>query len=133
MSAQGKLQTTVAQESADHKNLTKNLSKEIFGQGVEQQRFKRTLDDQHELVSSIRNDVHAINGRQRSLAQSMTAESRNTRDQISLQGRNQETAFRDSGRMIVQLQADVQHTDTQVEVLLALAESMAGSVVFPNL
>ena len=72
-------------------------------------------------VSSIRNDVHAINGRQRSLAQSMTAESRNTRDQISLQGRNQETAFRDSGRMIVQLQADVQHTDTQVEVLLALA------------
>ncbi|KAL9135056.1 MAG: hypothetical protein Q9175_003762 [Cornicularia normoerica] len=113
------MQTTIAQQSADHEQLTKVIGKDIFAQGVEQQRFKRTLDDQHKFVSHIRTDVHSIIGRQRSLAQSMTVENRKTRDQILLQGK-------DSGRTMTQLQANVQHTDSQIAVLMALERSMAG-------
>lgn len=58
----------------------------------------------------------------------MTADYRKTRDKISLQGRDQETSVRDSKQNIAQLQADVKHAVTQVEVLLTLERSMAGSV-----
>lgn len=117
------MQTTIAQQSADHEQLTKVIGKDIFDQGVEQQRFKRTLDDQHKLVSHIRTDVNSIIGRQRSLAQSMTVENRKIGDQILLQGK-------DSDRTMTQLQANVQHTDSQIAVLMALERSMAGSVLF---
>ncbi len=119
------------QQTADHKQLTKDIGKDIFDQGVEQQGFKRTLDDQHKFVRNTHNDVHTIIGRQGSLAQSMTAEYQKIRDQILIQGRDQETALRDSSRTIAQLQADNQHTDSQIEVLLALERSMAGLVFFP--
>ncbi|CAD6571375.1 MAG: hypothetical protein ASARMPRED_004482 [Alectoria sarmentosa] len=125
LSTQGKLQTTLAQQSADHRKLTEGIGKNVFDQGVEQQRFKRTIDDQHKLVGKIRNDVHTIIGRQTSLAQSTTADYRKTRDQILHNGRDQEMFFRDSDETIAQLQADVKHTDTQVEMLMALEKSMA--------
>ncbi|CAF9934941.1 MAG: hypothetical protein ALECFALPRED_006188 [Alectoria fallacina] len=128
LSSQGKLQTTVAQQSADHRRLTEGIGKNVFDQGFEQQRFKRTIDDQHKLVGKIRNDVHTIIGRQTSFAQSITADYRKTEDQILRHGRDQETFFRDSEETIAQLQADVKHTDTQVEMLIALERSMARSV-----
>ena len=115
LSAQNKLLTTVAQQ-------IEGMGKEISDQGVEQQRFKRTLDNQHKLVNNTRNDVQTSN---RSLAQSMTAEYRDTRNQVLIQGRDQKTAFRDARRTTSHLQADLEHCNSQVQALLALENSMA--------
>lgn len=124
MSAQGELQTALMQQSADHTKLIEGIGKDIFEQGIEQQRFKRTLDDQHKLVNNTRSSVYSVIGQQRSFRNLMTVESRKTRDQILHQGR-------DSSRTIAQLQTDVQHTNSQVQVLLALERSVVGSVLFP--
>ena len=112
------------QRSADHKKLTEGIGKDINEQGIERRRFKRTLDDQHKIVNNTRTDVYSVIRQQRSFGNLMTAENRKTRDQIL-------HSERESNRTTTQLQADVQHTSSQVEVLLALERSIAGSVLFP--
>ena len=124
MSAQSKLQNALMQQSADHKKLTEGIGKDINEQGIELRQFKRTLDDQHKLVDNTRTDVYSVIRQQRSLGNLMTAENRKTRDQIL-------HSERESSRTTTQLQADVQHTSSQVELLLALERSIAGSVLFP--
>ena len=114
LSAQNKLLTTVAQQIADHKPLFEGFGKGISDQRVEQQRFKRTLDNQHKLVNNIRNDVHTSN---RSLAQSMTAEYRETRDQVLLQRRDQKTTLGDACRTISHLEADVEQSADYIKRL----------------
>ena len=128
MSAQIKAHALSAQQNADHKKLTEAISKNVLDQGVEQQRFKRTIDDQRKFVNNMQGDVGTIMRRQRSLAQSLTEDHRNFRNQILLQGRHQEESFKNSGRTMIQMQANVQQINSQVEVLLALERSMAGSV-----
>ena len=66
---------------------------------------------------------------QKSLQQSTTADHRETRDQILLQGKSQDTSFKELDQKITQVQADVKHNDGQVELLLALQRSIAGSVL----
>ena len=112
------------QQSADHKKLIEAIGKDVSEQGIERRRFKRTLDDQHKLVNNTRTDVYSVISQQRSLGNVMTAENRKTRDQIL-------HSERESNRTVTQLQNDVQHTSSQVEVLLALERSIAGSVPFP--
>ena len=112
------------QQSADHKKSIEAIGKDIFEQGIEQRRFKRTLDDQHKLVSNTRTDIYSVIGQQRSIRKLMTDESRKTRDQILRQER-------DFSRTTTQLQTNIQRTNSQVEVLLALQRSVAGSVLFP--
>ena len=112
------------QESADYKKLIEGIGKEIIEQGVERRRFKRTLDDQHKLVNNTHTDIYSVIRQQRSFSNFMTAENQRTRDQLL----NQE---RDSHRTNTELQTNVQHINSQVEVLLALERSVAGSVLFP--
>ena len=114
------------QQSADHKNLMEGIGKDVIEQGIERRRFKRTLDDQHKLVNNTRTDVYSLIKQQRSFGNLMTAENRKTRDQIL-------HSERESNRTTTQLQNDVQHTSSQVEVLLALERSIAGSVLFSAL
>ena len=109
------------QQSADHKKLMEGIGKDINEQGIERRRFERTSDDQHKLENNTRTDVIR---QQRSFANLMTAENRKTRDQIL----HTERVF---NRTTTQLQTDVQHTSSQMEVLLALERSIAGSVLFP--
>ena len=99
------------------------IDKDISEQGIEQQRFKRTLDDQHKLVNNICTNVYSVIGQQRSIRNLMTTESWENRDEVLRQGRN----FRQT---TAQLQTNFQYTNSQVEVLLALETSVAGSVLF---
>ncbi|KAL8792264.1 MAG: hypothetical protein Q9195_005143 [Heterodermia aff. obscurata] len=62
----------------------------------------------------------------KSLQQSTTSDHKEIRDDILLQGKSQETCFKDLDQKITQVQADVQHNDGQVELLLALERSIAG-------
>lgn len=64
---------------------------------------------------------------QESVQQLAAVDHRETRDRILLQGKYQETSFKDLDQKITQVQADVEHNDSQVELLLALERSIAGS------
>ena len=112
------------QQITDYKQLIEGIGKDIIEQGVERRRFKRTLDDQHKLINNTHTDVYSVIRQQRSFGNLMTAENPKTRDQIL-------HSERDSDRTTTQLQTNVQHTNSQVEVLLALERSIAGSVLFP--
>ena len=66
---------------------------------------------------------------QKSLQQSATADQSETRDEIVLLGKSQETSFKNLDEKVTQVRAGVQHNDGQVELLLALQRSIAGSIL----
>ena len=106
--------------------LTKDIGKNVSGIGVEQQRVKRTLDDQHKIVNNTSSNVRTIVDKQSSLVQSIATHYMKTRDQMFCQSKVQENAFSSSGKILLQLQRDVQDTASQTAQLMALEQSISG-------
>ena len=113
--------------------MTETMSTKVTEVSLQQQRVERTLKEQHDVAKWIYHDTQSMVGEQASMARSLAAQSTEIKDQVNVQGEEQGKAFAHQNSATMQINANVQNINAQIEALVALQQSFTGLVAFESL